>query len=108
MAASRRTTKAPLQPWSRRAGSRSAHALGIEDSTAPIAAERQSFLDNVIAQFDGVWAWNDRCGPNAGQKESFCDDVSEFESCMPSHAVRRSMLRGRAAANIQPLLLGGY
>jgi YVTN family beta-propeller protein len=40
------------------AGSRSAHALGIDDSTAPIAAECQSFLDNVIAQFDGVWAWN--------------------------------------------------
>jgi hypothetical protein len=36
------------------AGSRSAHALGIDDSTAPIAAECQSFLDNVIAQFDGV------------------------------------------------------
>jgi hypothetical protein len=32
----------------------SAHALGIDDSTAPIAAERQSFLDNVIAQFDGA------------------------------------------------------
>jgi hypothetical protein len=28
--------------------------LGIDDSTAPIAAKRQSFLDNVIAQFDGV------------------------------------------------------
>jgi hypothetical protein len=31
-----------------------AHALGIDDSTAPIATERQSFLDNVIAQFDCV------------------------------------------------------
>jgi tripartite-type tricarboxylate transporter receptor subunit TctC len=37
------------------AGSRSAiGAHGIGDSTAPIAAECQSFLDNVIAQFDGV------------------------------------------------------
>jgi hypothetical protein len=49
-------------------------------------------------------------------KGIICGDVSEFESYMPSHAVRypssrrgrRSMLRGRAAANIQPLLLGGY
>jgi hypothetical protein len=47
------------------AGSRSAHALGIDDNTAPITAECQSFLDNVIAKFDGVWAWNDR--PKAGQ-----------------------------------------
>jgi uncharacterized protein len=30
-------------------------APGIGDSTAPIAAECQSFLDNVIAQFEGVW-----------------------------------------------------
>jgi hypothetical protein len=41
--------------------------LGIDDSTAPIAAECQSFLDNVIAQFDDVWAWNDR----RGQRESW-------------------------------------
>ena len=29
-------------------------APGIDDSTAPIAAECQSFLDNVIAQFRSV------------------------------------------------------
>jgi hypothetical protein len=34
----------------------------IDDSTAPIATECQSFLDNVIAQFNGIWAWNDRHG----------------------------------------------
>ncbi len=28
-------------------------------STAPIAAQRQSFLDNLIAQIEGTLAWND-------------------------------------------------
>jgi hypothetical protein len=28
-------------------------APGIDDTTAPIAAECQSFLDNVVAQFGG-------------------------------------------------------
>jgi hypothetical protein len=51
----------------RRLHGRGGASVGIEDSTALIAAECQSFLDNVIAQFDGVWAWNDRRGPNAGQ-----------------------------------------
>jgi hypothetical protein len=69
MAALCRTTKAPPRPWSRPAGSRSAHALGIDDSSAPIAAECQSFLDSVIAQFWSVWAWNDRRGPNDGQSD---------------------------------------
>jgi hypothetical protein len=36
------------------AGSRSALASGIADSTAPIATECQSFLDNVVAQFGGI------------------------------------------------------
>jgi hypothetical protein len=67
MAASCRTTEAPPRHGAGGAGSRSARALGIDDSTAPIAAECQSFLYNVIAQFDGVWAWNDRRRPNAGQ-----------------------------------------
>jgi hypothetical protein len=34
-------------------------ASGIGDSTAPIAAECQSFLDNVVAQFVRVRAWDD-------------------------------------------------
>ena len=33
---------------------RSAQGLGIDDTTAPIAAECQSFLDNVIAQAEKV------------------------------------------------------
>src|SRR5262249_28132479 len=41
----------------------SALALGTDDSTAPIAAECQSFLDNVIAQFDGVPAFGPRRCP---------------------------------------------
>jgi len=45
MAASRRTTKAPPRPWSRRG------RISERSSTAPIAVEFQSFLDNVIAQF---------------------------------------------------------
>src|SRR5437588_5490057 len=46
------------------AGPRSAHALGIDDSTAPIAPECQSFLDNVIAQFDGVLSMEWSTRPN--------------------------------------------
>jgi hypothetical protein len=30
---------------------RASSAPGIADSTAPIATERQSFLDNIVAQF---------------------------------------------------------
>jgi hypothetical protein len=34
----------------------------LDDSTAPIADECQSFLDNVVAQFGRRRAWNDRSG----------------------------------------------
>jgi hypothetical protein len=46
-AASRRTTEAPRI-------SKRPYALGIGHSTAPIAAECQSFLDNVVAQFADI------------------------------------------------------
>ena len=35
---------------------------GLDDSTAPIADECQSFLDNLVAQFGPRRAWNDRPG----------------------------------------------
>jgi len=35
---------------------------GLDDSTAPIADECQSFLDNVVAQFERRRPWNDRPG----------------------------------------------
>jgi hypothetical protein len=37
-------------------------APGLDDSTAPIADECQSFLDHVVAQFGRQRAWNDRPG----------------------------------------------
>src|SRR5260370_22368274 len=37
-------------------------ALGIDDSTALLAAKCQCFLDNVIAQFGGIGAYNNRDG----------------------------------------------
>ena len=50
--ASCRTTEAPPRPKGRRGRiSGSAPAPGIADSTAPVAAECQSFLDNVVAGF---------------------------------------------------------
>jgi hypothetical protein len=51
----------------------------------------QSFLENVIAQFDGVWAWNDRRGPNAGQS-TYTDAF--FRSTLPP---RLAILRFRVA-----------
>ena len=55
IAASRRTTEAPPRPSSRQGKDLGAPlAPGIDDSTAPIAAQRQSFLDNVVAQFRAV------------------------------------------------------
>jgi hypothetical protein len=54
-AASRRTTEAPPRPSGRRGRiSEHPYALGIGHSTAPIAAECQSFLDNVVAQFADI------------------------------------------------------
>jgi hypothetical protein len=52
MAALRRTTEAPPRP-TRPAGQDSWALMrpGLDDSTAPIADECQSFLDNVVAQF---------------------------------------------------------
>jgi hypothetical protein len=42
--------------------SRALMTPGLDDSTAPIADECQSFLDNVVAQFGRRRAWNDRPG----------------------------------------------
>jgi hypothetical protein len=54
-AASRRTTEAPPRPSGRRGGiPLSGSAPGIDNTTAPIAAESQSFLDHVIAQYGGT------------------------------------------------------
>ena len=59
-----RTTDAPPRPRSRRGRiSRARLAPTIGASTAPFSPESQSFLDNVIAQFADVRAWNDRLNP---------------------------------------------
>ena len=73
------------------AGSRSAlGVLGIDDSTAPIADECQSFLDNVIARAPG-----DRQGvrvkvPN---DERVANDIGP-ESCAAAREGRREALTG--------------
>jgi hypothetical protein len=43
----------------------------IEASTALFSAESQSFLDNVVAQFSDVRAWNDRLNPQSTAKCPF-------------------------------------
>jgi hypothetical protein len=42
------------------AGSQGAFRPQVSDSTAPNAVKCQSFLDNVIAQFGRIRAWDDR------------------------------------------------
>jgi len=63
MAASRRHHRSPTsatKPAGQDLGA--PLAPGIADSTAPIAGECQSFLDNVIAGFVGTGLWNDPDG----------------------------------------------
>jgi hypothetical protein len=79
----------------------------IDDSTAPIAAECQSFLDNVIAQFNGIWAWNDRRGPNADlasgkaktQAEA-CQDVG-----MTTRALQLALKRENVRAYMRQMIM---
>lgn len=92
-AASRRTTEAPRRPCSQR-GRISGRLLGAsEHSTAPIAAKCQSFLDNVIAQFGGVRARDDRAADPcripalAAVESSMCSwpGIQDYESRIRSH-----------------------
>src|SRR5262245_18866763 len=51
-----RSPTSAIRPAGRDLGAR--WAPGITDSTAPIAAECQSFLDNVVAEFSTIRSWN--------------------------------------------------
>src|SRR5262245_51354726 len=52
----------------------------IGASTAPFSPESQSFLDNVIAQFADVRAWNDRSNPQSTRLRIWGSEVRILRS----------------------------
>jgi len=72
-------------------------APGIDDTTAPIAAECQSFLDNVTAQCGPAWAWNDQADRRAAGA-FFRPMRSAIASSTDFLSVGATRGRGRASA----------
>src|SRR5215467_4061203 len=102
MAACRRTTEAPPRPWSRRGRiSERPHAPAIDDSTAPIAAECQSFLDNVIAGWGRSEPWNH---PNRGLGGGFSRARCQLE--IGDRSIRRSIRIEREEGATAQLFIG--
>jgi hypothetical protein len=58
-------------------------ALGIDDSTALLAAKCQYFLDNVIAQFGGIGAYNNRDGRRIVMGSNGCADIARVKRTWP-------------------------
>ncbi len=120
-AASRRTTEAPPRQWSRRDRiSERPWRSKLTSSTAPTAAERQSFLDDLPpdrATFDRTsGAGSDSpsrhfpCAhaihprlqlgePDRDRFDSDCVPGTQFESSQPHHAVARSRRFPEQASN---------
>src|SRR5439155_1970031 len=74
-------------------------APGIDDTTAPIAAECQSFLDNVIAQCGRTSAWNDQADRRAAVEHQTTNlGGQEFESLRARQQFQQAMRGARLQA----------